>query len=607
MSSDDLSQIFTWPYDGDLLLRKEKGLRRQLLARPDISYVEKRIAILGGSTTADIQAVLELFLLASGIRPTFYTSEYDKYYEDAVFGNEELDKFQPEIVLVLTSVANLRERPVLGDREEDVQQKLMQELARYERIWDSLRERYHATIVQNNFDVPESTPLGSLDAVLPIGMERFVAALNERFAAATMERPDLYLHDLHGLSARIGSLRWHDGGQYAAYKFPMAYDVMPQVALSLSHIVRALLGKGKKCLVLDLDNTLWGGVIGDDGVDGIAIGHETPAAEAFTTFQTYVKALHARGVLLAVCSKNDEEVAKSGFSHPDSVLSVEDFAAFRANWLPKNENVRAIAEEIGIGTDSLVFLDDNPAERAIVRETMSEVAVPEVTGGDVFSYIRAIEEAGYFEPVAISGDDLKRNEAYRENRERRILRERAESYDDFLNSLEMQAEIAPFKSVYFDRIAQLTNKSNQFNLTTRRYTRTEIEQMAGDPAFVTLYGRLSDRFGDNGLVSVIIGKKEGAALYIVLWLMSCRVLKRGMEQAMLDVLVKQAQAADGTELIGEYLPTKKNQMVAGLYASFGFSKIREDADGRTIWRLPLAGYEAQAKFIEIKEVEEVRP
>ena len=578
-----------------------------MLARSDVSYLEKRIAILGGSTTADIQAVLELFLLASGIRPTFYTSEYDKYYEDAVFGNEELDEFQPEIVLVLTSVVNLRERPVLGDREKDVQQKLMRELARYERIWDALRERYHATIVQNNFDVPESASLGSLGAVLPIGMERFVAALNERFAAAAMERSDLYLHDLHGLSARIGSLCWHDGGQYAAYKFPMAYDVMPQVALSLSHIVRALLGKGKKCLVLDLDNTLWGGVIGDDGVDGIEIGHETPAAEAFTIFQNYVKALRERGVLLAVCSKNDEEVAKSGFSHPDSVLSVEDFAAFRANWLPKNENVRAIAEEIGIGTDSLVFLDDNPAERAIVRETMPEVAVPEVTGGDVFSYIHAIEEAGYFEPVTISRDDLKRNEAYRENRERRSLQERVASYDDFLASLEMRAEIAPFRSVYFDRIAQLTNKSNQFNLTTQRYTRTEIEQMAGDSAFVTLYGRLSDRFGDNGLVSVVIGKKESSTLHIILWLMSCRVLKRGMEQAMLDVLVKKAQAAGCTELVGEYLPTKKNQMVSRLYESFGFSKICEDADGRTLWRLQLAGYETQTKFIEIKDMGDVHP
>ncbi|WP_294158823.1 HAD family hydrolase [uncultured Selenomonas sp.] len=592
--------MMQYPYDFDHMLRKQKSLRRELLAADDAQRIEKRIAILGGSTTSVIRDMLELFLLDAGIRPVFYESEYDKYYEDAVFGNEVLDAFHPDIVLVLTSVVNLIERPALGDDAATVQEKLAREMVRYTAIWDALRARYQVSVIQTTFDVPEEAPLGSLGAVLPCGMERYVAALNERFAVAAMERPDLYLCDLHGLSARIGGQKWHDRAQYAAYKFAMSYDVMPQVALALANILRSMFGKMKKCLVLDLDNTLWGGVIGDDGLDGIAIGHETAAAEAFTTFQRYVKALRERGVLLAVCSKNDEDVAKSGFSHPDSVLAVSDFVAFRANWLPKNENIRAIAEEINIGTDSLVFLDDNPAERAIVRETMPEVAVPEVTGGDVFSYIRAIEEAGYFEPVAISDDDRKRNETYRENRERRELQQSLGSYDDFLASLQMKAVIAPFRSIYFDRIAQLTNKSNQFNLTTRRYTRADIARMADDPACVTLYGRLADRFGDNGLISVVIGKKEGAALRIDLWLMSCRVLKRGMEQAMLDVLVQRATATGCTELLGEYLPTKKNKMVAGLYESFGFTKVREDADGRTVWRLELKGYVPQARFIEVE-------
>ena len=361
------------------------------------------------------------------------------------------------------------------------------------------------------------------------------------------------------------------------------------------------MGKNKKCLVLDLDNTLWGGIIGDDGMENIEIGHETPTAEAYTAFQQYVLGLKARGIILAVCSKNEEDVAKTGFDHPDSVLHVDDFVSFRANWEPKNRNIQAIAEEINIGTDSLVFIDDNPAERQIVRDTMPEVAVPEVDPVDVFSYIRVIEGAGYFEPVTISEDDRKRNASYMENKQRRELAGAMESYDDFLKSLQMEAEIAPFRPMYFDRIAQLTNKSNQFNLTTRRYTRADIEQMANEPQYITLYGRLTDKFGDNGLVSVVIGEKMGDALHIHLWLMSCRVLKRGMEQMMLDALAECAAADGCKELIGYYYKTAKNKMVADLYATFGFEKITQEGDD-TVWKLSLDTYQKQGKFISLTEV-----
>ena len=380
----------------------------------------------------------------------------------------------------------------------------------------------------------------------------------------------------------------------------MSYDVIPEVSLGLAKIIKGLLGKNKKCLVLDLDNTLWGGIIGDDGMEHIEIGHETPTAEAYTAFQEYVLKLKERGVILAVCSKNEEDIAKSGFNHPDSVLHVEDFVSFHANWKPKNINLRIIAEEINIGTDSLVFIDDNPAERQLVRDTMPEVAVPEVDPVDVFSYIRAIEGAGFFEPVTISEDDRKRNESYRGNIQRRSLEESMQTYDDFLQSLEMEAEIDDFRSVYYDRIAQLTNKSNQFNLTTRRYTRADIEQMANDQHYVTLYGRLRDKFGDNGLISVVIGEKIDDSLHIRLWLMSCRVLKRGMEQMMLDALAARAAADGCKELIGYYYKTAKNKMVSDLYAVFGFEKIMQSGDD-TVWRLDLTGYEKQGKYIALLE------
>lgn len=598
----DLQKIFTYPYDNNLLIRKQKSIRRELLARKYVGYIDKRIAILCGSTTDDIKNVLELFLLEAGIRPQFYQSEYNKYYEDAVFGNPEMEAFQPEIIVVFTSVVNILARPALGDSSDAVRDKHDAEMKRFIQIWEKLTAQYPAAIIiQNNMELSYETGLGNLDVVESYGMTRFIEQLNRSFADYAATHDNFYLHDLHGLAARIGLSKWHDRFQYYAYKLAMSYDVIPEVSLGLAKIIKGVLGKNKKCLVLDLDNTLWGGIIGDDGMENIEIGHETPTAEAYTAFQQYVLDLKERGVILAICSKNEEEVAKTGFDHPDSVLHADDFVSFHANWEPKNRNIRAIAEEINIGTDSLVFIDDNPAERQIVRDTMPEVAVPEVDPVDVFSYIRALEGAGYFEPVAISEDDRKRNASYMENKQRKALAGAMESYDDFLQSLDMYAEIDAFQPIYFDRIAQLTNKSNQFNLTTRRYTRADIAQMAAEPQYITLYGRLTDKFGDNGLVSVVIGEKIGNVLHIRLWLMSCRVLKRGMEQMMLDVLVERAMADNCKELIGYYYKTAKNKMVAELYATFGFEKVMQDGDN-TVWKLNLEGYEKQGRFIALKEV-----
>ena len=540
--SINLNCVFTYPYDKDLLMRKQKSIRRELLARPDVDYIDKRIAVLCGSTVDDVKNILELFLLDAGIRPQFYQSEYNKFYEDAVFGNAELDAFQPDIIIVFTSMVNIIERPALSDGYDEVKEKLRMEMGRFTRIWEELTKNFPAAvIIQNNMDLSYETGLGSLDAAEHYGLTRFIESLNRHFADYAVSHENFFLHDLHGLAARIGLLKWHDRFQYYAYKLAMSYDVIPEVSLGLAKIIKGLLGKNKKCLVLDLDNTLWGGIIGDDGMEHIEIGHETPTAEAYTAFQEYVLKLKERGVILAVCSKNEEDIAKSGFNHPDSVLHVEDFVSFHANWKPKNINLRIISE-----------------------------------------------------------DDRKRNESYRGNIQRRSLEESMQTYDDFLQSLEMEAEIDDFRSVYYDRIAQLTNKSNQFNLTTRRYTRADIEQMANDQHYVTLYGRLRDKFGDNGLISVVIGEKIDDSLHIRLWLMSCRVLKRGMEQMMLDALAARAAADGCKELIGYYYKTAKNKMVSDLYAVFGFEKIMQSGDD-TVWRLDLAGYEKQGKYIALLE------
>ena len=284
------------------------------------------------------------------------------------------------------------------------------------------------------------------------------------------------------------------------------------VARSLASMVRAIYGKSRKVLVLDLDNTIWGGVIGDDGVEKIQIGRETPVAEAYTAFQEYCLSLHRRGILLAVCSKNDEEIAKQGFEHPDSVLKLDHFSCFKANWEPKHENILAIARELNLGVDSFVFVDDNPAERAIVEAQIAGIAVPNI-GNEVSRYAAIIEEGRYFEPISLSQEDLARAALYQSNSERSKFGGQFANYGEYLDSLDMSAEIERFKPLYLERIAQLTNKSNQFNLTTRRYTLAEMEAISRDERYIGIYGKLSDRFGDNGLISIVLGRREHDVLH----------------------------------------------------------------------------------------------
>ena len=590
-----------YPFDADMILQKQRKYKRLLLAdRTD--WIDKKIAILGGSTTNDFKNMLELFLLDSGIRPIFYESEYNKYYEDAVFDNEQLKEFEPEIIIIYTTSVNLMNLPRNSDRPEEVDNKLRNEYQRFETIWNSIERRYNAVIIQNNFDYFFWREVGNSDCSIDAGIGRYIAEMNALFSKYARVHSAFHINDINYLSYQIGQNSWHDLSAYFAYKHAISYKAMPYVGLSAARIIRALYGRNKKCLVLDLDNTLWGGVIGDDGKNNIKIGNETPVGEAYSTFQRYCLQLKDRRILLAVNSKNYEEVAKAGFDLPDSVLKYEDFISFKANWEPKNVNMESIAQEINIGLDSLVYIDDNPAERQIIRDMLPMVAVPEVEGGKPASYIKALEGNGYFDAVAISADDLKRNEQYSANKQRNDLEKSALSYDDFLISLGMTAEIKPFKELYFDRIAQLTNKSNQFNLTTRRFSVSDIEKMAKDEQDITLYGRLKDKFGDNGLVSVVIGKMNGTELDIILWLMSCRVLKRGFEFAMLDEFVKSAISNGVTKIHGFYYKTAKNMMVENLYQTFGFNKIRINGDD-TEWELDnLGSFSKKGRYISVDGV-----
>jgi FkbH-like protein len=564
---------------GDIL-RKRQAIKRELLKQTNL--VPVRIAILGGSTTTEIKSMLEIFLLEQGIEPVFYESGYNRYFEDVLFENPELWNFKPNLVFIHTTWHNISEFPALLESEVEVEGRVRREMARFESLWEKIHKELGAVIIQNNFDLPRLRSMGNLEASETFGSVNFVMRLNAEFASYARKQPHLLINDILYLSAQVGQAAWFRPSYW--YNFHMALSPTASVALghSVGGIVKAVYGKSKKCLILDLDNTLWGGVIGDVGLQNLILGKDHPVGEAYLDFQRYVKNLRRRGVILAVCSKNDEENAKEGFSHPDSVLKLEDFSVFKANWNTKPENIRKIAAELNIGLDSIVFVDDNPAERAIVEGQLPEVAVPNV-GADVSVFAEVLEQERYFEVDKIVQDDLSRSAFYSSNTERSACKSQFSNYGDFLASLQMSAEIGSFRPVYLERIAQLINKTNQFNLTTRRYTSGEVEAISQDQAFLTLYGRLTDKFGDNGLVSVLVGQVVDEVLQIDLWLMSCRVLKREMELAIFDVLVEQCQLRGIRKIVGVYIPSKKNSMVAGHYASLGFSAMSATSDGGKSW------------------------
>jgi len=584
-----------WPIDAAYMARNARKLIRQLRSGPLQRKV--KIAILGGSTSQEVALFLEVLLLERGFDPEFWHSEYGRYWEDGALGNEELDTFAPDLVYIHTGTQNVRHWPDMNAAEADAQQAAEQELQRFTQIWDGLRSRSQAVIVQNNFELPATRILGNSDGVYPMGRVNFTERLNALLAAEVQQRPYLLLNDVCYVSACIGLDNWFDPGRWFSYKLATTPQGSAALAFNLTALICARYGLSRKVLLLDLDNTIWGGVIGDDGADAIAIGKETPGAEAYSAFQEFVQRLRQRGIVLAVSSKNDDAIARTGFTHPDSILKIEDFSSFKANWGPKHENIQAIAHELNLGLDSFVFADDNPAERALVQSQLPMVAVPEI-GNDPALYVRLLDRNQYFEALSLSSEDISRSDQYAGNAKRNELQAKFADYGEFLASLEMSAEVGAFIPTYLERIAQLTGKTNQFNLTTKRYSQAEIESIAGDSRFITRYIRLTDRFGDNGLISCAIGRIEGDTLHLDLWLMSCRVLKRDVELLMLDELVIAAQKASLKLLRGYYFRTQKNNMVSNHYEKLGFTCI-EATDDSSIWSFPLEDYKLKNVHIQM--------
>ncbi len=590
-------ECFHYPLDTEQLLRKKRRIRKQLQAQ--IAHpLHKKIAILGGSTTNEVADQLGLFLLNYGIEAEFYQSEYGRYWQDAMFGTPELDAFAPDVIYIHTTWRNIQDFPTVGQEAAAVEEMLEAEYARFESMWQALAQRYHCPVIQNNFDRPNYRLMGNRDVWDIHGRTNFISRLNQKFYAYAASHEDFYINDIDYLAADYGLTAWGDAFYWHMYKYAMCLDAIPSLASSLANIIKSLYGRNKKVLVLDLDNTLWGGVVGDDGVDGIAIGPEVPEGQVYAEFQSYCKALKSIGVVLAVDSKNDEANALAGLNHPDGVLRPDDFVCIKANWESKDRNLLAIAEELNLGADSFVFADDNPAERSIVAAQVPGVETPVLDGAE--NYIKMLDHGGYFEVTALSGEDLKKTELYHANAQRRRAQAAFSDYGAYLDSLEMKATIRRFEPLYMQRIAQLTNKSNQFNLTTLRCSEDDIRAMAEDAGCLCLYGKLVDKFGDNGVVTVVAGRQQGDVLHLQLWLMSCRVLKRGMEDAMMDAVVADAAARGIKTIRGYYYPTAKNGMVRDFYAEMGYTQLETDESGGTVWELEVETYRPRQPHITVE-------
>lgn len=581
-----------YPFESDYLLQHKKSIRRELLKGD--SFVDKRIALLSGSTIGELKNMLEIFLLNEGIRPEFYVGEYDRFYEDVVFENQELQEFQPDLIYIHTTSKNIRRFPMPGADAETCDSIYNAEWSRFQSVWESAEAKYHCPLIQNNFEMLSYRVLGNRDIYDESGALHMIHRLNGSMYEYAAGHSNFYLNDLSYEASCFGLDNWFDDSKWYLYKYPFSVDAIPLVAFNIANIIKSIYGKNKKALALDLDNTLWGGVIGDDGVENLQLGIETPEGMAFSAFQDYLKRLSMTGVSLNICSKNDENLYKEGFTHSASILKDEDFIVKKVNWVNKDENIHAIASEMNIGEDALVFVDDNPVERGLVEEQTKAAVVP-VNSPE--SYVRMLDRSGFFECTHLSDEDKKRNTYYRDNLKRAKEMESFRDYGEYLESLKMVCRMSHLGVENIQRVTQLINKTNQFNLTTKRFTMEEVEAYVADADTISFCGQLFDKYGDNGIVSVLMAKCSKDIAEIGLWLMSCRVFKRDLEYAMFDELVQICQNRGVRKLRGLYFKTKKNVLVEEFYQTLGFTEIERD-ENHGVWEYEIPeAYSLKNRYI----------
>jgi FkbH-like protein len=557
-------------------LRKKAHARK--LAHPGGVHEKIRLALLGGYSLYPLHELIEHLCEVAGLPVELWQGDYDNYIAEIMAEDSELYAFAPQVVFMLPAERRCLYTGRLTDPRERVQ-------AEAQRVVDSLlelarqvHEKTGAEVITTNFMLPARHDLGAFRSRTLGSDWAFRKWVNLELGLAAP--PYLHLCDWSFLAHRHGGLAAHDERAWFESKQPCSSALLVELAREVTHLLAALKRAPKKVLVLDLDNTLWGGVVADDGLEGIELGDTSPRGEAFKAFQKYLAALKQRGVLLAVCSKNDFAKAAEPFEkHPDMVLKMADIVSFKANWEPKSENIRAMAPELNLGLDSFVFVDDNPAEIEIVRQFVPEVTTI-LLGPDPSDYVGQLADSRLFEPRNLTAEDAERTGQYRSDAQRQALAATVTDMASYLESLAMEAALSEFMPVDVPRLAQLINKSNQFNLTTRRRSEAEVIAVMNNPNFTGYSVRLKDRFGDHGLIAIVIGEKVGETMKIDTWLMSCRVLKRGVEEEVLNELVRIAKLKNCQSLLGTFLPTPKNEMVRDFYGKMGFTLTVESETKR---------------------------
>lgn len=560
-----------------------------------------RLAILGSSTVAHLHAGIRVAALRRRLFVSTYETSYGQYWQELQDKGSMLHQFQPTAVLFALDAYHLSAGINPSWQAKDAEVALAELCEHIERCWTCAREMFHCPILHQTPLQVFPALLGSNEHRLPGSRSWVIQQLNMRLREMS-GRARVELIAVDDRAAQDGIRVWHDPALWHRTKQEISPVVTPVYGELVGRVLAAAKGRSAKCLVLDLDDTVWGGVIGDDGIDGIVLGQGSALGEAFLSVQSYAKELMQRGVILAVCSKNDETNALEAFEkHPEMVLRRKDIASFVVNWNDKVTNLRIVAQELNIGLDALVFVDDNPLERDLVRRELPMVAVPEVPD-DPALVPQCLADAGYFESLAITQEDRNRTQHYSSNRARSSLKATATDLSSYLCSLEMQLLWRRFDRVGLKRTVQLINKTNQFNLTTRRYSEDDIVAIMNDDRAFALQLRLLDKFGDNGIIGIVIGRLQPEnGLLIDTWLMSCRVLGRQVELATLNLVANQARSLGAERLIGEYLPTNKNGMVRDHYSKHGFSMLECKPDGASRWVLELAKFTPVDNFIEVRE------
>jgi FkbH-like protein len=557
-----------------------------------------RLAVLSNSTLDFIVPALVASAARHGIALEIIHPPYGQVAQEALTPDSMVNRSKPDAVLLALDHRALPLKLSLGDAAGSAA-TVRGVIGYFETLRNGIKSNSNAVCIFQSVVPPPETLFGSLDRTLPGTLRNLIDNVNSELRALIPGSGDVLI-DMVGLAETVGLADWHDPQLWNLAKLPFSNELIPLYAEHVARTVAAMRGKSKKALVLDLDNTVWGGVIGDDGLDGIKVAQGDATGEAHLAVQRLALDLRQRGVVLAVSSKNSDDVAREPFvKHPEMLLKLEHIAVFQASWSDKATNIRAIAEELSLGLDALVFLDDNPVERGLVRSLLPQVSVPELPADPAY-YARTLAAAGYFEAVAFASEDLKRAAFYQDNAKRVQLRDQVGGVEAYLASLDMTINFQPFDASGRPRIVQLINKSNQYNLTTRRYTEPEVAEAEIDPSVFTLQVRLADIFGDNGMISVVICRTAAVDVWeIDTWLMSCRVLGRKVEHMTLRHILERARAAGVRLLSGTFRPTERNKLVVDHYAKLGFTKVVTEESGVTRWELVVEGADPESAPMKV--------